>query len=346
MTQGAQSKDQEKKKETEPVCKESFPGRDVPGREVPLRVNIGAVPWAEVLAHAAETPEIEICGVLVGRLCQDAKGQHVRVTGAIRGERARERGAHVTFTHETWDHIHRQLDTHFPGENIVGWYHTHPDFGVFLSDMDSFIHTNFFGQPHHVALVRDPIRGQSALFILRGKELVALDHFWRDTEPVSLDRPNEAMATLATSPQLEEMRELLFKLSRDVDRLQRKGWSDWLVLVFLGGILCLLLLGFLLAGPRERESLRGLGSGFQYGVVDPSSGRVLMFGPSQVAPNTEKGLGGATSVSGSPHGETLKQQSGTTAPSPEKESLGGGVTPGQPSLESPKPLRQGEGGKP
>lgn len=41
----------------------------------------------------------------------------------------------------------------------MGWYHSHPGFGLFLSDYDAFIQQNFFGAPGQVALVVDPVEG-------------------------------------------------------------------------------------------------------------------------------------------------------------------------------------------
>jgi proteasome lid subunit RPN8/RPN11 len=46
----------------------------------------------------------------------------------------------------------------------VGWYHTHPGFGIFLSNMDLFIHRNFFPQKWHIALVLDPVNKKSGYF--------------------------------------------------------------------------------------------------------------------------------------------------------------------------------------
>ena len=46
----------------------------------------------------------------------------------------------------------------------MGWYHTHPGFGPFLSAHDRFIHENFFAHPRHVALVLDPVQHLVAVF--------------------------------------------------------------------------------------------------------------------------------------------------------------------------------------
>jgi hypothetical protein len=74
----------------------------------------------------------------------------------------------VTFTSETWTHIHDQMDGRFPNMRIVGWYHTHPGFGIFLSDMDVFIQENFFGEPWQIAFVDDPKGGDRGSFVWRG----------------------------------------------------------------------------------------------------------------------------------------------------------------------------------
>jgi hypothetical protein len=47
---------------------------------------------------------------------------------------------------------------------MVGWYHTHPDWGVFLSGMDLFICEHFFNKPLDVALVVDPCRQDRGWF--------------------------------------------------------------------------------------------------------------------------------------------------------------------------------------
>ena len=47
---------------------------------------------------------------------------------------------------------------------MVGWYHTHPGWSVFLSGMDLFICNNFFNRPLDVALVIDPCKQDRGWF--------------------------------------------------------------------------------------------------------------------------------------------------------------------------------------
>ena len=111
--------------------------------------------------HARSSMDAEICGVLLGHAEPDGR---VVIDECIRGEGASQGGAHVTFTQDTWQHIYKEKDSHFPDHAIVGWYHSHPGFGIFLSDYDLFIHRNFFGAPHQVAWVFDPHSDEEGCF--------------------------------------------------------------------------------------------------------------------------------------------------------------------------------------
>jgi proteasome lid subunit RPN8/RPN11 len=114
----------------------------------------------QIRRHARSSATTEICGVLIG---QD-RDRKIEVTASIEGQNAEEAGAHVTFTQDTWEHIYAVKDKRFPDERIVGWYHSHPGFGVFLSDHDTFIHRNFFSSPGQVAWVFDPHSDEEGCF--------------------------------------------------------------------------------------------------------------------------------------------------------------------------------------
>ncbi len=47
---------------------------------------------------------------------------------------------------------------------IVGWYHTHPGFGVFMSGTDQSTQRQVFGMPWQVAVVYDSLNGEYGLF--------------------------------------------------------------------------------------------------------------------------------------------------------------------------------------
>jgi len=84
---------------------------------------------------------------------------------------AESKSASLKFTHEVWSALHRDIEQRFPDESILGWQHTHPSFGVFLSAYDLFIHKNFFSQPWQIALVVDPQREELGFFHWRAAEV-------------------------------------------------------------------------------------------------------------------------------------------------------------------------------
>ena len=151
-----------------------FPGS---GRE-DFRVFMTPAVHDEIARHAADNPSLEVCGVLVGRWGQDRDGPFVAITEVIRCDSAASTGEQVTFTHDTWAEIAKQMDTRFADLDIVGWYHSHPDFGVFLSERDFFIHEHFFSNPGQVAFVVDPVRKTEGMFVWHRGKLDTCTHYW------------------------------------------------------------------------------------------------------------------------------------------------------------------------
>jgi proteasome lid subunit RPN8/RPN11 len=159
---------------TEDLPDAVFPG----GRNEAFRVHFTPEVHAALWKHAGEDTSVEICGVLVGAWHRDDVGPFVKIVESIRGEGATTRFAEVTFTHQTWAKINAEMDTKFTDLKIVGWYHTHPDFGIFLSDRDRFIQEHFFSGPGQVAHVIDPVRRDEGVFIWRDGKPALADHFW------------------------------------------------------------------------------------------------------------------------------------------------------------------------
>ena len=105
----------------------------------------------------------ELAGFLIGGLHTDRR-PYIEVRGFLPAVDARSRPASVTLTHETWAALTRRVDAEYPGELILGWAHSHPSLGVFLSSYDLFIQRHFFSQPWQIALVIDPCRKQLGFF--------------------------------------------------------------------------------------------------------------------------------------------------------------------------------------
>ncbi|MDR0609956.1 MAG: hypothetical protein LBG58_07600 [Planctomycetaceae bacterium] len=118
----------------------------------------------------------EVGGMFVGSVCWDGE-PFVLIEDSIEGKYTNNRNTSVTFTSKTWNYVHEQIEQKYSGLVIVGWNHTHPGFGIFLSGYDLFICRETFYQPFHVAYVFDPhIENKPAsegFFVWRDSKIVS-----------------------------------------------------------------------------------------------------------------------------------------------------------------------------
>ena len=126
--------------------------------------------------HARAHAKTEVCGVLIGSNDDGV----IDIRASIEATNAAQAGTHVTFTQDAWESIYRVKDGLYPDHRIVGWYHSHPGFGVFLSEHDLFIQQNFFSSPGQVAWVYDPHTDEEGCFGWVGSEIHRIPQFSLD----------------------------------------------------------------------------------------------------------------------------------------------------------------------
>ena len=129
-----------------------------------FRIFVSEKTLEEIREYSATQLDREVGGVMLGghyidSEALDGKGmEFVIIDGYIPAMHGESEHASFKFTHDSWSYIHNELDENYPESRIVGWHHTHPTFGIFLSSMDIFIQENFFNLHWQVALVVDPVR--------------------------------------------------------------------------------------------------------------------------------------------------------------------------------------------
>ena len=110
----------------------------------------------EILEYSESDLTREVGGFLIGEVAA-AKQPRVEVQHFLPAGGTRSEAASLTFTHETWSaHDTARWSSDSRTKSVVGWHHTHPGLGVFLSGYDLFIHRHFFGEPWQIAMVVDP----------------------------------------------------------------------------------------------------------------------------------------------------------------------------------------------
>lgn len=138
-----------------------------PGFQAHIPVFVAQSAYLRLLEHAASDLESEVGGILVGNWSIDSESQQmfIVIETALPARFTRQGSAFLTFTQDSLVALHAELDEHFPDKQIVGWYHTHPGMGVFLSSYDAWLHHHFFPEAWQVALVIDPYFSTGGFFI-------------------------------------------------------------------------------------------------------------------------------------------------------------------------------------
>jgi proteasome lid subunit RPN8/RPN11 len=219
--------------------------------------------------HARAHMKTEVCGVLIG----ETRDGVVEITASIEALNAAQAGTHVTFTQDAWETIYKVKDESYPDQRIVGWYHSHPGFGVFLSEHDSFIHRNFFSSPDQVAWVYDPHSDEEGCFgwvngaIHRISNLSIIDNNGDGVERTPKETGPTPEEDEEESGAIDRMRDLR---SRRAER--NKGWRRWVA----SALACIfaLVLGFSISYflyPRVVVLL-----------FDPASGQLMQLPPELV----------------------------------------------------------------
>lgn len=130
----------------------------------PVSVYIRQPALNEIIEHASFQSSLEVGGILTGEVYQEEGRYAVLIERVCKAHHVLASCASLQFTADTWMDILKERSS-YPEITTLGWYHSHPGIGVFLSATDEFTHQSFFGtQPWYVALVIDPISGDLGAF--------------------------------------------------------------------------------------------------------------------------------------------------------------------------------------
>lgn len=136
-----------------------------------LPLFLDEVTLERILVYSSSERRREIGGFLIGNYCSD-RDPFIHVEHFLPASGTDSRSGSLTFTHATWERLREQIESGFPNQRVVGWHHTHPSMGIFLSSYDRFIQDHFFDQQWQVAMVVDPCQQQFGFFQWSAGELI------------------------------------------------------------------------------------------------------------------------------------------------------------------------------
>ena len=132
----------------------------------------------EVVKWSRTDLEHELGGVFVGDLYAYKGMSYLEIAGYIKAQHYENTAASFRFTHDSFSAITREKERRFEDRPIVGWHHTHPGYGIFLSGTDMFSHRNFFNLPWMFAMVVDPRAGTLGFFQWKKSQVVPCGFFF------------------------------------------------------------------------------------------------------------------------------------------------------------------------
>lgn len=125
----------------------------------------------------------EVMGLMVGGVFEWGGKQYTLVRDVVTTELESDMLG-VRFDEDGFSELIDSLDNLSFDYRIVGWYHSHPGFGCFLSHIDHNTQRGIFNQPHHSALVIDPQLQELELY--GGMERISFRIYWdKNQDPYS-----------------------------------------------------------------------------------------------------------------------------------------------------------------
>jgi|GEM_PF-315390 len=139
----------------------------------PFMLVVTSEVLATVNAHVRGDLKNELGGFLLGNrcICPEKKIEYIRIDNSPEARFTSNGPVSIELFDETFQHLVDERDGKYKGKVVIGWYHSHPDYGAFLSPRDVAVHTNRLPQPWNVALVIDPLRGEGGFFCWRNGKL-------------------------------------------------------------------------------------------------------------------------------------------------------------------------------
>ena len=127
-------------------------------------VRIDAHVHRQIEEYAFQDRTKECAGLLLGTVNVEGRSRVISIQAFVPALGAECSRTDVAFTLEAWESMLIARDNKYAALRVLGWFHTHAGWGVFMSDSDLFVHRHYFPHPNMVAYVLDPTVGRDGFF--------------------------------------------------------------------------------------------------------------------------------------------------------------------------------------
>ncbi len=135
--------------------------------------------------HALKFGEdgIEVMGLLLGEVFEHM-GNEYAIVRDVATTTLEASEVSVKFDKRNMGELFNQLDSTGFDYMIVGWYHSHPGHGCFMSPKDMDTQRTMFSESFHCAIVVDPLNSEIEAYTLEGDDCrpIPFTVYWDDFE--------------------------------------------------------------------------------------------------------------------------------------------------------------------
>ncbi len=146
-----------------------------------LNVFICRQVWESIHRHAEIDMSIEMGGALLGLYGEDNGQPFILVTDVLhQPPQYSADPTMVRFTRQFYDDVEYYMDQLKANNKDIlrlGLYHTHPNYGVFMSRTDEQTLKGIFKAPYQIAMVVDPVKREDGVFMMSGQKVTRQQGF-------------------------------------------------------------------------------------------------------------------------------------------------------------------------
>ena len=135
-----------------------------------IELFISKVAEEKMRNHASAHEHREVMGFMLGGIYSH-DGKEYALARDIVTTDLEASSVRVRFDREAFEGLFRSLDECGFNYIIVGWYHSHPGHGCFMSTTDIETQRTLFGKRHHTALVIDPVNRDIEGYFMDGGDV-------------------------------------------------------------------------------------------------------------------------------------------------------------------------------
>jgi proteasome lid subunit RPN8/RPN11 len=119
--------------------------------------------------HFAEMQK-EVMGLLLGWIYKNGGKEYSIVKDVVTTD-LESSSVHVRFDRNAFEKLFVSLEEVGFNYLVVGWYHSHPGYGCFMSSTDVYTQRSLFKSSWHTAIVIDPVNKEIKAFYLDGRAI-------------------------------------------------------------------------------------------------------------------------------------------------------------------------------